>query len=390
MTDDAIRERDALRREVEALRAELAGLRAERARGADVGRKARSAMNVLRPWRLLIPLFDRHKVVRSFGSLMGTVSRYSEPQGEWPTRDEVLVDTRTFLESVARYQVRRRTLVFLVSLFAAVIPALQIWLVVQQNEIIENQNEYFEIQVYDLVARSMTEGDPNARLMTGALLANAQLDFLGDVVEEAFDPSLLAQYRAGDVDAPRRLEDAAFRGHLVRAVSRSLERGGPAEDMDADGLFEVGRPMVRRILSDAADRIPQVLRIGARGSVPAELREQVDHYLFQIGALLRSYGRVCRSAGEADAYLGDLGPLLRRLSERRALGEGQVFAEAYRTSMQDVLFEVALESERGSGPVDLAGAGLEPEEALRRGLATLREGEAEGVRWGNLEAQVLP
>ncbi|MEO0323511.1 MAG: hypothetical protein AAF447_11185 [Myxococcota bacterium] len=378
------RERDALRQELVALRAELAALRAERARPG----RARKAASLLRPWRLLIPLFDRHHVVRSFSSLMTTLSGYSEPQSDWPTRKAILADTRTFLEAVARFQVRRRTLVVIFSLLATAIPALQIWLVVQQNEIIENQNEYFEIQVYDLVARSMTEGDTNARLMTGALLANAQTDFLADIVEEAFDPSLFAQYRAGEVDAPRRLADAGFRGHLVRAVSRSLERGGPQEDLEPDALFVAGRPMVRRILEDAADRMPQVLRIGA-GNAPAAAREEVDHYLFQIGALLRAHGRVCRSAGEEDAFAEDLALLLPRLSQRRSLGESQTFATAYRTALQDVLFEVAQESEWGSGPVNLAGA--EPDAVLRRGLTRLQESDAlAGVRWNNLEAQVLP
>ena len=128
--------------------------------------------------RLLIPLLDRQKVVRSFGSLAETAADFSGPRDDWPARDRLLDDVRRFLEALVRFAVRRRMLLLVFSIIASMIPMIQIWLVVQQNEIIRNQNEFFEIQVYDIVARSMTQGDRNARLMTGALLSRAEPAFL--------------------------------------------------------------------------------------------------------------------------------------------------------------------------------------------------------------------
>jgi hypothetical protein len=287
--------------------------------------------------------------------------------------------------------VRRRLAILVFSLLAAAIPAIQVWLVVQQNEIIENQNEFFEIQVYDLVARSMTEGDHNARVMTGALLANADLTFLEGVVQEAFDPELAAgTYRAASVDAPaRRLEDAAFRGYLVRATVRAVQR--QAGERDPDALLEEARALFRPIVADAADRIPQVLRLGRRADdIDGELIERVDNYLLQVGALLRTYGRLARSAGERERFHADLEPLLARLSGRSALAESP-FAPVYRTVLQDFLFEVAVGPELGDPPVDLRDEGIAPEEAVRRGIDALREEIGQdAVAWDQLAQQLAP
>lgn len=377
----------ALAQELEDLRRENLQLRAELEARKAPGKAAGAAKKAVfgGGWRLLIPLFDRQKVVRSFAKMAETASRFTGPQSSWPTRDELLGDARTFMESVVRFQIRRRTLVFFLSALAGIVPGFQLWLVVQQNEIIENQNEYFEIQVYDIVARSMTEGDTNARLMTGALLANARLEFLEKMIDETFDPSLVGVYTSEEVGATRRLEDAAFRGNLVRAVTRAIHRRGPQGELSADDLFESTRGMIRAILVDAADRVPQVLRIGGSGA-NAELTEQVNHYIAQIGGLLRMYGRVARSAGELDAYYDDIGPLLRRLSERAPPAAGHRFGLAYQSVIQDLLFEQALEPELGDGPLDLGER--EPTATMQAGLARLQEHvDTEGVRWARLGTQ---
>lgn len=377
----------AVEAQLQALRQENLRLRAELEARKAPGKAATVAKKALfgGGWRLLIPLFDRQKVVRSFAKMAETASRFAGPQSAWPTRDELLGDARVFLESVVRFQIRRRTLVFFLSALAGVVPAFQLWLVVQQNEIIENQNEYFEIQVYDIVARSMTEGDTNARLMTGALLANARLEFLEKMIDETFDASLVGVYESEEVGASRRLEDAAFRGNLVRAVTRAMVRRGPSGELSADELFEQTRTMTRAILADAADRVPQVMRIGG-GGVSAELAEQVNHYLAQVGALLRIYGRVARSAGELDAYYEDIGPLLRRLSERAAPGPEHRFGLAYQSALQDLLLEQALAPELDDGALDLDGR--DPAVVMREGLARLQERvQTEGVRWPRLGQQ---
>jgi hypothetical protein len=338
-------------------------------------------------FRLLMPILDRQRVVRSFGRLAETVGDLSGPRDRWPTREQILADARLFMESVVRFMVRRRIVLWFFSILAAVIPIMQIWLFVQQNRIIENQNEFFQIQVYDVVARSMTEGDRNGRLMTGALLARADLDFLAGVVEEAFDPTLAGVYRAEGVHAAeRRLEDAAFRGHLARALARAVDHR--AADMDAPELLRRTRPMARQVLADAADRLPEVLRLGRQDlETPGALAEQVDNYIAQVGGLMAVYGRLARSAKDHDAFHADIRPLLSRLSGRRAVEESR-FASTYRAVMQDFLFEMATEPGLGDPPVDLSKAGLSPEQALARGLDALQRGVGQdAARWELLAQQ---
>lgn len=339
--------------------------------------------------RLLIPLFDRQKVVRSFGKLAQTMSGFAGPNDDWPTREAVLDDARVLMESCVRFAIRRRTLWLVFTLLATTIPAVQIWLVVQQNEIIENQNEFFEIQVYDIVARSMTEGDRNARLMTGALLANADLQFLRGVVDETFDPAIIGVMSSSGVQARgRRLEDAAFRGYLVRAVSRGVEVHARRDDVD--DLFTETRPMFRRILrDDARDRVPEVLRFGRQADgLDDELAEQVDNYLGQIGGALRVYGRLARSEDELEAFYEDITPLLRRLASRRT-AQGNRFGETYQAVLQDFLFEMAVGPELGDPSVSLEAEELSPEQAIEQGIAALRQGVGEDtLDWTLFAAQV--
>lgn len=341
-------------------------------------------------FRVLLPLLDRQKVVRTFGKLAETAGEFTGSPTAWPSREKVLADTRDFLESVVRFLIRRRLFLMLFGLLATMIPVLQLVLVFQQNEIIQSQNELFEIQVYDVVARSMTEGDRNARLMTGALLANAKPAFLIDVVEEAFDPDVGAAYRATTVQAAnRRLEDAAFRGHLVRSVTRSTQRR--AGTVTADELFTEMRPAFRTILADAGNRVPEVMRFGrGEAEIDDELAEQVDHYLDQIGALASVYGRLARSADETETFYADLRPFLQRIAGRRDEGENR-FGTAYRAALQDFLFEAAVGADLGDPAVDLGEASLTPEQAIARGIQRLREGVGEdAVAWDLLSQQVAP
>jgi hypothetical protein len=290
------------------------------------------------------------------------------------------------MESCVRFVVRRRMLILLFSLLASAIPAIQIWLVVQQNEIIENQNEFFEIQVYDIVSRSMTEGDRNAKLMTGALLSKADLAFLHGVVEEAFNPELAGVSRAEGVQArTRRLEDAAFRGHLVRAVARGVEHRAATEE--AEVLYEKAQPMLRRILEDAAGRVPAVMKLGEGDTeLDGALAEQVDNYLMQVGEALRVYGRLARSTDEHDAFHRDIEALLRRMAKIDA--GSSAFEQAYRAALEDFLFEMALRPTLADPPIDWSGADLSPEQARSQGLQALREElGADAVDWDALAAQ---
>lgn len=363
------------------LEAQIAAIHDQRAASSQ----ARAAA-VKTGGKWLIPLLDRAKVVRSFGELAETVGRMTGPREQWPSRDDIVERARLFMEACVRFTVRRRTSFWLFSLLAASIPFLQLWVVVQQNEIIRNQNEFFEIQVHDVVSRSMTEGDRNARLMTGALLSRANLTFLADVVEEAFDPELAGIYSEQGTKAPkRRLEDAAFRGFLMRAVARGVLLRA---DDDRDALVETAQPMLRKILEDAADRVPMLMRFGEDSSnLDPELAEQADNYLFQLGAVIRTYGRLARSEGLESEFAEDLRPLLQRVSSLR-LG-GNRFANAYRFSMDAVLLDASAGLELGDDEIDWTQGDRDIDAARKKGIATLTEAlGSEGIDWDAFEQQL--
>jgi hypothetical protein len=341
-------------------------------------------------WRVLLPLVDRQRVARSFARLAQTVSDFTEPHDRWPTKDQVLADARDFMESCVRFVIRRRLFILVFSLIAASVPLVQLWLISQQNEIIQNQNALAEVQVYGLVARSMTQGDRNARQMTGALLANAKLEFLSGVLEEAFAPGQQDVYGAKSVSAAqRRLEDAAFRGYLVRSLSRIIEKQEMDGPVGPSELHAQVRDLVRLILQDGAARLPQVLWLGRQtDAIDDGLAEQVDNYMVQLGSLLRAQGRLARSVGKEDQFFSDVRPLFRRLAARHPV-EPNRFAEVYRTVMQDFLFDTGQASTLGEADVDFSDGGTTPEKALSQGLKRLRQGlGAKAVNWRRLEKQL--
>jgi hypothetical protein len=375
----------ALQEENQALRAEL-----ERIERREAAVKEARARLLRGTWRLMIPLLDRQRVVRSFAKLAQTTSDFASPPSQWPVKEQILADARDFLESCVRFVIRRRMFFLMISLLASAVPALQIWLALQQNQMIKNQNEFFGIQVYDIVSRTMTEGDRNARQMTGALLANAELEFLEGVVAEAFGSGFQwGAYRREDIDAlQRRLEDAAFRGHLIRALVRGIQHKAN-QDIEVTELSARVVPMIRQILNDSADRMPQVLRLGRQeGTIDPALLEQVDYYLIQIGELLRIYGRLARTVGEEKQFYRDIRPLLQRVAGQRTIEESR-FAEVYQPILQDFLFELALQPKLPSPSVNLEASGTTPEKALRDGLERLRKGLGEKtLNWSLFESQV--
>jgi len=235
----------------------------------------------------------------------------------------------------------------------------------------------------------MTEGDRNARQMTGALLANAKLPFLDGVIEEAFGPSLRNVIRTDGVGAAkRRLEDAAFRGHLVRAVAGVIERHGRAGDLSSGELYEKLRPMSKCIFQDSANRMRVVLRLGRAEGIDDELAEQVDNYIVQVGELLRMQDRLARTVGEEDQFFDDSRSFFHNIAARSASDEGR-FERAFRTSMQVFLFDLALQPRLNDPNVDLNAAGTTPEKALRQGITRLRSGLGDkAINWSSFEQQV--
>jgi hypothetical protein len=382
---------EALERENEQLRNKVEELKTRESKIAE----ARATL-MRGGFSLLLPLFDRNKVVRTFGSLLETLSAFSGPRESWPAREQVLAAARSFMEAVVRFLIRQRFFLAFFGLLGAAIPAVQVWLVIQQNEIIDNQNKFSEIQVYDIVARSMTEGDRNARLMTGALLANAEPAFLSNVVRESFDPSLAGVYRAEGVNAKqRRLDDAAYRGHLIRAAVRSVvsaQRRSSTKD-----AYDSGKPMLQWITADAGARMPEVLRLGrlAEEGDPVALdksdgdrNEQVDHYLVQVGAAVREFARLARANGDLATFGAQVAPLFTRLAQRSPETTNR-FASVYRATLQDILFDMAVEAKPFDPPPSLQRAGGELKGAVTKGIANLRIVVGDSVNWDNLAQQAL-
>ncbi len=364
MDDETFAKVAALEAENNELRERLSRLEAK----AERSKKARRGF--FSGLRLLLPIFDRHKVVRSFGKLLETLGRFAGERAEWPDRDEIVDDGRIFAESVVRFAVRRRLFMLIFTILALAIPGMQVYLAFQQNRIVEKQNEMFEIQVYDVVASSLTEGDRNARVMTGALLARTEVGFLEGVVRETFDPSLSEVYRPEGVDAvQRRLEDAAHRGYLVRALDRAMAVRAP--ETEPEVLHDQIEEPSAMILADAASRVPAVLRLGRPGAtIDGELAEQVDNYLVHVGSLMATDARVSREAGAMDAFWSRARPLFERLAQVR-LEDDNVFALAYRTMLEDFFIDLALEPPIGA----IANlGGRSPEQALQQGLAAARQG----------------
>lgn len=337
--------------------------------------------------RLLIPLLDRYKVARTFARLATTVSQFANQPEAWPPREKILEDSRSFLESCVRFTVRRRTILTLFSLIAASIPFVQVWLVVKQNEIIENQAKFAEIQVYDIVARSMTEGDRNARLMSGALLSRADLDFLSGVVAEAFERDLSVIHGEDGLHAAqRRLEDAAFRGPLVRAVVGAVQL--QASQHVPSTVWTTAGPMLRTILEDAEGRVPVILRLGQREDAsPGELEEQVDAYLVQVGAALRTYLQLARDAGQEGEAWSTIRGFLKRVSKQPLPPKRHLLA--YRTALEQLLLAVELEPHLNAPPTDWESNGREPSAAMLSAIETLKQklGE-EGISWDGLQDQL--
>ncbi len=341
--------------------------------------------------RLLLPLFDRQRVVRSFAKLAETSSEFANPTHRWPAKEQVLVDARDFLESCVRFVIRRRTLLLVFSLTAALIPALQIWLVVKQNQIIENQNEFITLQVYDSVSRALAEEDRNVAQATGALMARANPDFLSGVIEEVFDPvAFAASFSEDDANAAtRRFEDAAFRGPLIRAVSRNIKHRAQQPDVDTEILYQQTRRMAQQILRDSEDRMIQVLRLGrAKGNIDGELVEKVNQYFVYVGDLLRIYGRLARTMEQEEAFFADIKPLFARLAGRRDIAQSR-FAGVYRIAIEEFLFDLAMAPALGAPRADLEAGGKSPDEALRLGIDRLRQGLGDkAVNWTIFEEQM--
>ncbi len=378
----------ALHNENQALRAELERIqqRAQRSRETK-GKVARIG------WRVLIPILDRHKVVRSFAKMANTASGFAGPADAWPTRDDVLVDAKTFIESCVRFVVRRRLFLLIFSIIASTIPIIQLIQIDKQNTIIENQNDFLEIQTYDILVKSLSEqgkrGDDASfqTRLAGALMANVKLEFMEGVIEEAFDSEFGIALRPEELDdAELQYRKAGFRGHLMRSTARGVSRRA-RDGMELEELYPVAQPMFAAILRDAADRLPRVMRLG-RGEVGEDFEEDALYYIYQVGLVLKIYARLSRAVEEEEKFFDNARLLFQELSRSRFVAQSR-FVPVFRATMTELLIDLGLETELSASVLDVDRAGVNPEEASGKGLEKLRAGLGdEEINWKQLQAQI--
>ena len=375
---------DGLRHENQVLRAELQKRIKSEKRAVELKIRALNTSG-----SLLFSLFDRKKILTNFTNLFETLSRFSGPREQWPSRDDILADSKALSLSWIRFAIRRRTLMFLLALAAFVIPGIQIYLVMQQNEIIKNQNKFFEIEVYDIVARSMTSGEMSAKQMTGALLARSDLGFLDGIVTEVFGAGsdMGASLVSTDADTlARRLRDAAFRGHIILGLARAIEVH--RADESAMALHKQVYPMFTKVMDDAAPRVTELLKVG-RDEVleDTQTAEEVYRYLANLGTLLRKEWSLALAVDEQAQFFVAVTPLIKRVSEYRASGFAEKSPLAtvfFDEAMHQFLIDLALRPQFGEPPPEITG---NIEDLTARGFAELQKGIGEGrdIKWSNLK-----
>jgi len=375
-----------LQQENAALRAEL---QAAAARQAATGQARRKALRI--GWSLFFPLFDRKKIVRSGMQLFTTLSGYATQRDAWPTPEAVIEDGRAFALAMLRFSIRRRSLMLLLSLIAFVIPGIQIWLVYRQNEIIENQNKFFEIDVFDTTARGLTSGTASSRQMTSALLAKVDLDLLKGMVEGVFESDIGGAFTASDVDArARRMQGAAFRGYLIGAMSQQIRHR--AAETGLARLHDEAFPMFAAVMGDARLRVAELLRIGrSAATADSALAEEVSNYLVNLVQLMRTHYRLALSVGEEPRYFANLAPVLARAAGRRLGGEPSPFEDVFfHGAMEELLLDLAQGVPFGEPEPPIAADPGTIRRLTQEGFQRLKDGVGDHARvnWSNLESLV--
>lgn len=335
----------------------------------DRDRSVQAKKTVLKVgWSVLFPLFDRMRVVRNFMKLFATASAFTGPREHWPERENLVEDAKQFSLSLMRFAVRRRAMMLLLSLTAFVIPGIQILLVYKQNQIIETQNNLFKVEVYDIVARGLTSGTSNSKLITGALLAG-QPDLVYDIIGEVFSSEGLGQNYQGAGGWTRAFEDAAVRGYLVKSLSRNLELqyedGKLAEEEQlhrADAAF-------RLVVNDATLRVGSLMRY--RGGEDNGPIEEVRGYLFSLVTLLRVEYKLAVSMGTTDVYFRDVAPLIARIASRAASYGDSPLSSSIGMMLQEYLLDLGQGLGLGEPTPRL---GKEADAVLNQGFERLTQG----------------
>lgn len=371
-----------LRRENLALKAELKKLHE-----AEQRAKTRRLKVLKEGGRLFLPMFDRKRVVRNFVDLVETASGYAGPQESWPARDELLEKAKAFALSCMRFAIRRRMLMVMFSLVAFAVPAMQLYAMIQQNRIIENQNKYFNIQVYDTVARSITGGDLTAKQITTALLAREDFGLINGMIQQVFSSDAGGAFTAQDAAAvrPLVLRESAARGHLIAAMTASLERNAtPAE---AARLWDELKPTLAWVVYDAAYRVPLLLRTAADTTElePAVVQECL-RYVFNVGALLRKTWAIAAHTHNEAAYFATVSPFVTRMGQSRGTS-GDAFGTVLTSTAQEWLIDLVAPPVLGAADSAATQNPAEINSQLARGFELLRANvqAPPGFQWDNVK-----
>ena len=308
--------------DLSAVQAELERLRAEnerlRAKLAKQGQGTQPVEALKFGGSFLIPMFDRQRVFRTFVAFFDEASFYTLSQEHWPPRERVIERARDFGLAILRFFVKRRLVILLFSLLAFMVPLVQVWLVFQQNAIIENQNKYFNIQVYDIVARSLTGSDTTAKQITSSLLAREDFGLVNGIIRSVFESQSGGSFTEADVTGDRTLflEETGARGHLVSALSQALEQ--QRDQTRYSTIWSNVEETFGLVTNDAQSRVPQLLRVGGTAaSKDVRVRQDCFRYLFSLTTLMQRGFALSHTVNKEDEYWKSVAPVVGRLSSLR-------------------------------------------------------------------------
>ena len=290
----------------------------------------------------LLPMLDRQRVFRTFVAFFDEASAYTLGKEEWPPRERVLERARDFGLAILRFFVKRRLAILMFSLLAFLVPLVQVWLVFQQNAIIENQNKYFNIQVYDIVAQSLTGGDTTAKQITSALLAREDFGLINGIIASVFEADTGGAFTEQDAAGgrPLFLEETAARGHLVSAFSQAIE--AHADESSREALFARIESTFGLVANDATARVPQLLRIQREAALrDPTVGQECFRYLFSLSSLFRRTYTLSLTVDKEDVFFKGVAPIVERMSRVRLSGSDEVFVPVFVSAFHELLFEIA-------------------------------------------------
>ena len=350
---------DALRQENAELRAELKSIRDADATKSKITKGALGGAA-----KLLVPALDRYRIVRSFEALTDTVTGYTGPRSQWPARSEVAERASEFAQACLRFAIRRRLFMGLISIVAFSVTFSQVVLVYQQNRIIDNQNKYLDIQVYDTIASSLTGRDATGRYITSALLAGVDFPLLNGMIRSVF-----ATDHFGGSGGSLLLRETAARGHLMAAFGKALDRRADHRT-DAGGVIgKLSDALDERqwkqavgelretiggtfgsIVADASMRVPRLLQYGTMQK--GELRDECENYFTHLNALLRRILAMHVVLEREDEFFATVAPLFRRVAE---IGNHDdlrsAFVPTFRRNIHELLIDVYRKPAFGGPPL---------------------------------------